>query len=184
MMKPQRQADAVHWEEDSGLRTCTVCSLGITELRNEQRPLEPAASKAAEEDTVNNKVVTRFADGRTIKGTTVDFLPTRGVFHVTDATAPAGATPVEIRVQELKALFFVKNLAGNPKRAEPKEPGPPRPAAGRRIRVVFKDGEVLVGTTTGYQPDRPGFFLEPADASLNEERCYVVMGAAKEITLL
>jgi hypothetical protein len=32
---------------------------------------------------------------------------------------------------------------------------------GRMIKVVFKDGEVLAGTTTGYQPGRPGFSLCP-----------------------
>lgn len=131
-----------------------------------------------------NKVVARFADGRTIKGTTVDFSPTRGVFHVLDATAPAEACAVEVPMEELKAVFFVKDLAGNPLREGPKGSGPQRLAAGRRIRVVFKDGEVLEGTTAGYQPGREGFFVEPVDASLNEERCYVVAAAAKEITLL
>jgi hypothetical protein len=43
---------------------------------------------------------------------------------------------------------------------------------------------VLVGTTTGYQPGRPGFFLEPADANSNNERCYVVTSAAEEINFL
>jgi Family of unknown function (DUF6982) len=133
---------------------------------------------------VDNKVVARFADGRTVKGTTIDFFPTKDTFHVIDPTALAGATPIEINVRELKALFFVKDLVGNPRGDGPKEPGPPRVAAGRRIRVVFKDGEVLIGTTTGYQPGRPAFFVEPEDTGSNEERCYVVAGAAKEITFL
>ena len=133
---------------------------------------------------MNNKIVARFTDGRTIKGTTVDFLPARGVFHVSGATGPEAAAPVEVRMEDLKAVFFVKDLAGDPRRAEPAEPSTPRPAAGRRIRVVFKDGEVLEGATAGYQPGRPGFFLEPTNASLNEERCYVLTAATKEITLL
>jgi hypothetical protein len=133
---------------------------------------------------VENKVVARFADGRTIKGTTVDFLPAKEVFHVIDASAPAEATPVKVRVDQLKAVFFVKDLAGDPHRGELREPAPARPAAGRRIRVVFKDGEVLEGTTTGYQPGRPGFFIEPADPTRNEERCYVVTAATREIAFL
>jgi hypothetical protein len=43
---------------------------------------------------------------------------------------------------------------------------------------------VLVGTTQGYQPGRPGFFLIPADAKSNNERCYVVASAAREITFV
>ena len=133
---------------------------------------------------LQNKVVARFADGRTIKGTAVDFFPNKAVFHVIDALAPPGTAPLEIRVLDLKALFFVKDLAGDPQRSRRTEPGAPRLAVGRRIKVVFKDGEVLVGTTTGYHPDREGFFVEPEDADSNEERCYVLTGAAKEITFV
>jgi hypothetical protein len=131
-----------------------------------------------------NKVVARFADGRTVKGTTVDFFPAKDVFHVIDSTAPLGAPPLEINKEDLKALFFVKDLAGDPQRVKLKTAYSLRPAAGRRIRVVFKDGEVLVGTTAGYDPGRPGFFLEPEDADSNVERCYVVRTAAKQIAFL
>ena len=51
--------------------------------------------------------------------------------------------------------------------------------------MVFADGEVIVGTTQGYQPGRPGFFMVPADqADNNIERCYVVTAATSEVTLL
>jgi hypothetical protein len=53
--------------------------------------------------------------------------------------------------------------------------------AGRKLRIVFKDGEVLVGTTQGYQPGRQGFFVVPADAKSNNERCYVVSAATQEV---
>jgi hypothetical protein len=33
--------------------------------------------------------------------------------------------------------------------------------SGRKIEVTFKDGEVLVGSTLGYDPSRPGFFSFP-----------------------
>ena len=131
-----------------------------------------------------NKVVARFADDRMVKGMTADFFPNKDLFHVSVANAPAGVEPVEIRTAELQALFFVKTYEGNPDYNERKGFDPVRPPAGRRIRVVFKDGEVLVGTTTGYQPGRTGFFLEPADPNSNNERCYVVASAAQEISFL
>jgi hypothetical protein len=131
-----------------------------------------------------NKVVARFADGRVVKGTTADFFPAKDLFHVSVGTAPAGTKPVEIHTKDLKALFFVKDFAGEPQHVERNEFDPSRPPAGRRIRVVFKDGEVLVGTTTGYQPGRPGFFLVPADASSNNERCYVVAASTREISFV
>ena len=129
-----------------------------------------------------NKVVARFADGRLLKGMTADFFPNKDLFHVSDAFAEPGAEPVEVRAQDLKALFFVKDFAGNPGYQEAKEFV--RPPVGRAIRVVFKDGEVLVGTTQGYQPGRPGFFLEPADPDSNNERCFVVSAATQEISFI
>ena len=119
-----------------------------------------------------------------LKGMTADFLPAKDTFHVSPVNAPPGTDPVEIHTAELKALFFVKDFAGNPEYREHKSFDPLHPPAGRRITVVFMDGETLVGTTMGYQPGRPGFFLEPADVDSNNERCYVVAAAAQEISFL
>ena len=131
-----------------------------------------------------NKVVARFADGRVVKGATADFFPGKDSFHVSEAGAQAGAKPLEIQMKKLKAIFFVKDYAGNREHVERNQFDPLRPPPGRRIKVVFKDGEVLLGTTTGYQRGRPGFFIVPADPSSNIERCYVVTAATKEITFV
>jgi len=131
-----------------------------------------------------NKVIARFVDGRMVKGTTADFFPNKDLFHVSIATTPTGTQTVEINMKDLKALFFVKDLSGGSQHVERNEFDPIHPTAGRRIKVVFNDGEVLVGTTTGYQRKRPGFFIVPADASSNNERCYVVAAAIREVSFL
>jgi hypothetical protein len=131
-----------------------------------------------------NKIVARFVDGRVVKGTTADFFPAKDSFHVTVAGAPTGAAALEIKTKDLKALFFVKDFAGDPEHVEANKFDPSSPQAGRRIRVVFKDGEVLVGITTGYQKGRPGFFIIPADPGSNIERCYVVTAATREVSFL
>ena len=82
---------------------------------------------------------------------------------------------------ELKALFFVRDLAGDPTRRESQKFSADRPALGRKMQVEFPDGETLVGTTQGYQPQRSGFFLVPADSASNNERCFVVSAAALEV---
>ena len=130
-----------------------------------------------------NKVVARFVDGRVLKGMTADFSPTKDVFHLALADAP-GQAPLEVRAQDLKALFFVKDHAGNPGYDERKEFESTPSIAERPIQVVFQDGEVLVGTTSGYRAGRPGFFLTPADPESNNERCYVITAAAREITFI
>jgi len=131
-----------------------------------------------------NKVIARFTDGEMIKGRTADFFPNKETFHVSVEGDENGAKPVEISTQDLKALFFVKDFAGNPEHDESNTFDDAHPPAGRRIRVVFQDGEVLVGTTTGYQRGRPGFFLVPADPRSNIERCYVVTAATEEVSFL
>jgi hypothetical protein len=128
-----------------------------------------------------NKVVVRFVDGRIVKGVTSDFVPAKERFHVSEAQAAPGAKPVEVQTKDLKALFFVKDFAGNPQHGDRNAFDPARPPAGRRIRVEFSDGEVLVGTTQGYQPGRPGFFVVPADPASNTERCYVVTASTKDV---
>jgi hypothetical protein len=130
-----------------------------------------------------NKVVARYKDGRIVRGTTVDFNPSRDAFHVMDSSSP-GSMPVLVQTRQLKALFFVKDLAGDPDRVGDASPSSPRPALGRRIKIVFTDGEVLTGRTAAYQPGRSGFFVEPEDPGTNEERCYVLVDATQDITFL
>ncbi len=74
----------------------------------------------------SNKTVAHFQDGRVLKGVTTDFLPTKPSFHLELADAPPGTKPVEVWVAQLKAIFFVKNLAGSPNprpRRQEFEPG-------------------------------------------------------------
>ncbi len=128
-----------------------------------------------------NKVVARFTDGHMVKGMTSDFVPSKDRFHVTELSAGPGAKPTEIETKALKALFFVRDFGGRTERGDRNAFDPGHPVAGRRIRVEFKDGEVLIGTTQGYQAGRPGFFLVPANPGTNTERCYVVTAAAADI---
>jgi small nuclear ribonucleoprotein (snRNP)-like protein len=129
-----------------------------------------------------NRIVVRYRDGRSVKGHTADFLPSRPSFHVLPADADAAAKgTVEVALAELKAVFFVKEFSGNAAYHESKAFRPGQRVAGRKIRVELRDGEILVGTTMGYQPSRPGFFLVPADPNSNNERCYVVSAAVRKV---
>jgi hypothetical protein len=128
-----------------------------------------------------NKVVVRFQDGHVLKGFTADFLPNRDHFHVSRLDAPQNEKPVSVQAGELKAVFFVKDFQGDAQYNDRKEFDPGHRAMGRKIQVRFKDGEVLLGTTQGYDRTRPGFFLVPADPRSNIERCYVVTAATRDV---
>ena len=121
-----------------------------------------------------NQVVARFQNGKTLKGLTNDFFPAKEAFHISLAGTTVSTKPLEVKVAELKALCFVRSLEGDPGHPKTHEFPPFGPAAGRKVEVTFRDGEVLLGTTQGYQPSRPGFFVTPADPGSNNERCYVV----------
>lgn len=120
------------------------------------------------------KVIIRYKDGRLIKGYSNDFSPNKLQFHV----RPVGAGPadrgVDVQVRDLKAVFFVKDFAGDPAYCEKKDFSAAQQAVGRKMEVTFQDGEVMVGSTVGHDPKRPGYFLTPADPQCNTLRVFVI----------
>ena len=129
---------------------------------------------------MRNKVVARYLDGRVIKGTTQDFIPSRSFFHVIVSPGTAG---VQVRLDELKAVFFVKDLQGNPDRVDVPAftRGPGENAYGKKIAVRFADGELLCGYSLAYAPGREGFFLAPMNTAGNNERVFVVLSQGVEV---
>ena len=133
---------------------------------------------------IQNKVVVHYLDGKIIKGQTIDFLPTKPTFHVSLIDAPPNTPPLEINISGVKAIFFVKDYVGNSRREEILGFSVDKPAIGRKIKVTFRDGEVLVGTTQGYDASRPGFFIIPADPDSNNDRCFIVASATRQVSFI
>lgn len=130
-----------------------------------------------------NKVVARYKDGMMLKGYTHDFTPTKESFHITSEAEGEGGTVHEVKVSELKALFFVKSLGGDKDYSEKKtfEEISEQNLQGIRIKVEFHDGEVLSGVSLGYNKNKPGFFLIPVDPDSNNERVYVVASSLRDV---
>lgn len=139
--------------------------------------LEPARESPVE---INNLVVARYADGRVLKGITRDFSPNRGIFHV---DRQDGAPAVELRFRQLKALFFVRTLEGDPARQDVRGfvLGPAETQQGKKIAVRFRDGEFICGYTLSWSPDREGFFLFPSDSASNNHRIFVITASTLEV---
>lgn len=130
----------------------------------------------------SNLVVARTRNGNVVKGHTRDFLPENPRFHVLPR---GGDQVVTIEMAELKAVFFVRDLIGSKLRHKSREfpKFDPAPEVGRRIAVVFEDGELLIGHAQAYAGDQPGFFVRPLDPDGNNSRVYVLRAATKEVRL-
>ena len=124
-----------------------------------------------------NKVVVKFKDKSVLKGKTGNFYPDRALFHLLKLKGDL----VEIRLEQLKAIFFVKDFDGNKDYA--KAYGDKIEGCGRKLKVIFLDGEKIIGYTTRYSPDRQGFYMIPADLKGNNERVFVVKSATKKIEI-
>ncbi len=129
------------------------------------------------------KVVARYVNGKRVKGFSQDFFPNKDRFRVYPAAKPSGEA-TEVLVKELKAVFFVQDFVGNSLYHERKKYLEGEKPSGRKVEVTFMDGEVLVGTTLGYDPSRPGFFLFPADPKGNNIRVFAVTTAVKKVRYL
>jgi Family of unknown function (DUF6982) len=129
------------------------------------------------------KVVARYVNGKRVKGFSQDFFPNKDRFRVYPAAKPSGEA-TEVLVKELKAVFFVQDFAGNSLYHERKKYLEGEKPSGRKVEVTFMDGEVLVGTTLGYDPNRPGFFLFPADSKSNNIRVFAVSTSVKKVRYL
>jgi len=133
---------------------------------------------------IQNKIVVRYQDGKILKGQTNDFLPAKPSFHISLIDASPGAVSTEVRIADVKAVFFVKDHAGNREHKNVQEFPDGKSSGGRKIKVEFKDGEILMGTTQGYDPKRPGFFIVPADSTSNNDRCFVIASATRDVSFI
>ncbi len=129
------------------------------------------------------KVIAAYLDGRRLKGYTNDFSPVRDQFFLFPEAADSKSDErgTAVRLAELKALFFVKEFAGNPAYVSPKVTGQ---GPGKKVEVTFADSEILVGFTVAYNPKALGFFLQPADNTGNNERIFVVNRNAKQVRMV
>jgi hypothetical protein len=127
------------------------------------------------------KVIVRYNDGRILKGFTQNFFPNKSIFHFQPADPQNPGSNLEVQIKDLKGVFFVRDFAGNPRYKEKKTFPEGVQISGKKVEVTFKDGEIMVGSTLGYDPNRPGFFFFPSDPQWNVIRVYVVSQSVSKV---
>lgn len=125
---------------------------------------------------MQKKVVVHCLDGKILKGVTGDLNPNKAIFHITDHESGAVST---IKLESLKAVFFVKSFEGSKDYEERYELE--RPGHGKKIKIHFADGETITGFTSAYQPGRGTFFIFPPDPDSNNDRIMVIENSTKVI---
>jgi hypothetical protein len=135
-----------------------------------------AVPAAVMSGNTENKVIAHYNDGRLIRGTTLDFYPSRPTFHLMEANGDIH----EVILDELKAVFFVKSFDGDPARQE-RRGFFTRYTQGKKIMVEFNDGETLFGYTLSYSARGIGFFMFPGDPQSNNTKVFVVHKATRKV---
>jgi hypothetical protein len=131
---------------------------------------------------MEQKIVVHLKNGTVHKGITQDFEPDCNLFHC--LPAEGGGVPVRVRMEEMKALFWVKDYLGN-RRFVARRRFDDAKLKGRRGIVTFQDGEEIWGTLAEDEPEGgAGFFFYPVDPDDNNVRIFVIRSAMKELRLV
>jgi hypothetical protein len=123
---------------------------------------------------MSEKVVVHFRDGRLLKG--FASRPEGSVSSLDVLPLDQRDQAVTVRLESVKAIFFVKDFGGDAGYTESKAFSDDEPYRPGRVTFHMEDGELLVGVVEDYQPDSAGFFMTPVDSRSNNLRCFV--GAA------
>jgi hypothetical protein len=125
------------------------------------------------------KVVVACLDGRRLKGFVFNFSPARDTFRLFPDEISSHTAGADIKLTDVKAIFFVKEFGGHPEHHDHYELKPG--THGRKLEVTFNDGEKILGTTEAYNPKALGFFIFPADPEANNSRVFVVNKCVVEV---
>ena len=134
-------------------------------------------------ESTGARVVVHYKGGRLLKGYTKDFAPSKESFSLISEQKMDKGHTYQVRTADLKAVFFVRAIEGNMFYREKKKFGEVNMSHLRGIgmRLHFKDGEVIRGSSLDYAVGKKAFFLTPVDPESNNERIYVVADALLDI---
>ncbi len=125
-----------------------------------------------------NFVVANLLRGGVVKGISLDVDAAKPLCHIrTDGGA------VEVKLAEVKALFFVRDLAGDPARNDGQALAgdDPRQRGATVVEIEFKDGERIVAFTNRFPPRGAFYFVVPVDPASNNSRILVNSAAVASL---
>lgn len=126
-----------------------------------------------------SRAVVAYLDGRREKGYICDFSPQRDRFRLFPEQNGRPAQGPEVRMSDLKAIFFDRSFANGSDHQDSEELADPH--EGHRAEVTFHDGEKIEGVADSYHPQGTGFFVVTADPRSSNLRVFVIAKNATQI---
>lgn len=124
------------------------------------------------------KIVVHFNDGHVKKGTTNNFKDDRNFFTL----ITTNNVQEDINISDVKSVFFVKEFEGDNRFSYEYKDN--FAETGKKIKIEYQDGEIIIGSAINYSPMREGFVVIPADLGGNNLRIFVVKAAIKNVQFL
>lgn len=118
-----------------------------------------------------DRLVVHLKNGEIAKGYSADFSPEGNSFHMIAVNDPLCRE--EVRLENLKAVFFVKDFEGDFLRIDSND-FTETSASGKHIVVSFYDGELFFGTSETVDREKTGFYILPIDQKSNIVRAFVI----------
>jgi len=130
-----------------------------------------------------HKVVIKLLNGDIIKGWLENFNPNRENFYIIPLKEYSEKEILEFSIKNIKSVFFVKDFIGNKDYQKVRTFAHARrdTPTQKRIIIHFTDGEKFYGTTYGYNPNKTGFFIYPADSKDNNIRVFAINTAIEKV---
>lgn len=117
----------------------------------------------------------KFLTGEEKAGDAMMFNLNKPAFHMQVETGEGKTETQSVRLDSVKMILFLKKeaLPGSHLRTETIDQSIYAGTLAFRLRVEFRDGEVISGSTLKYDPNDKGFFLIPLNPADISERIYV-----------
>ncbi len=124
------------------------------------------------------KMVVRFKDRTLMKGITSDFSPRKSIFSL----KLLNGEMVKVDMDKLKAAFIVKTFSGNKEYTYSYKDV--LPWGGNKVKVEFKDGEIMIGYVSHHISNSQNFYITPADLNGNNKQAFIIASSTKDVMYL
>jgi hypothetical protein len=152
----------------------------VGQIQSATSATKPAARDVAA--TGWQHVIGKYRDGRTVRGYTNDFSPTKPYLHV--SPTPFADETKFVSMIHLDALFFLSE-AGTPTASERESTERGSAATrGRRVAMTLPNGTESIATTLTYSRDGSGFFVRPLDGDAGASRVFITQSGIRNIRFL